>query len=92
MDYLDSNPYIVDPKFRFRTDSMLHKVNWRNIERINLGAMKTATFDDINTVFKQNLMDIAFCDLKEEQNCVWISNEGMEAMKVMQLGMQYLLF
>jgi hypothetical protein len=37
-------------------------------------------------------MDIAFCDLKEEQNCVWISNEGMEAMKVMQLGMQYLLF
>ena len=52
MDYLDSNPYIVDPKFRFRTDSMLHKVNWRNIERINLGAMKTATFDDINTVFK----------------------------------------
>jgi hypothetical protein len=54
--------------------------------------MKTATFDDINTVFKQNIMDIAFCDLKEEQNCVWISNEGMEAMKVMQLGMQYLLF
>ena len=92
MDYLDSNPYIVDPKFRFRTDSMLHKVNWSNIERINLGAMKTATFDDINTVFKQNIMDIAFCDLKEEQNCVWISNEGMEAMKVMQLGMQYLLF
>ena len=71
---------------------MLHKVNWRNIERINLGAMKTATFDDINTVLKQNIMDIAFCDLKEEQNCVWISNEGMEAMKVMQLGMQYLLF
>lgn len=39
----------------------------------------------------QNIQDIAYCDLKDEKNYVWISNEGMEAMKVMQLGMQYLL-
>ena len=52
VDYLDESPYIVDPKFRFRTDSMIHNVNWRNIERINLAALKTATFDDINTVFR----------------------------------------
>jgi len=31
VDFFDNNPYIVDPSFRFRTDSMLHKVNWRNI-------------------------------------------------------------
>jgi len=52
IDFIDNNPYIVDPKFRFRTDSVLHKVNWRNIERINLGALKTATFDDINTILR----------------------------------------
>ena len=52
IDFIDNNPYIVDPNFRFRTDSVLHKVNWRNIERINLGALKTATFDDINTILR----------------------------------------
>lgn len=52
VDFIDNDPYIVDPSFRFKTDSVLHKVNWRNIERINLKALKTATFDDINTIFK----------------------------------------
>jgi hypothetical protein len=35
---------------------------------------------------------MAFSDLREERNCAWISNEGRDAMKVMQLGMQYLMF
>ena len=34
--------------------------------------------------------DIACTDMKEEESYVWMSKEGMEAMKVMQFGMQYL--
>ena len=30
-----------------------------------------------------NIDDIAFCDLKDEKNVVWISEEGCEAMRVM---------
>jgi hypothetical protein len=56
VDYLDNNPYIVDPKFRFRFDPIRHKINWRNIERINLNALRSGvsstTFDEINTIFK----------------------------------------
>ena len=35
--------------------------------------------------------DIAYCDLKDEGNVVWISKEGLEAMRVMQMSLQYLL-
>jgi len=28
-------------------------------------------------------MDIAFCDLKEEEDCVWMTHEGREAMRVL---------
>lgn len=89
--FLGNDPYLVDPSFKFRNDP-LHKVNWRNISRINLASLRHASFEDVNEVFRQNVDDIAYCDLKEEQRCVWISNEGKEAMRVMQLGMQYLMF
>ena len=39
-----------------------------------------------------NIEDIAYCDLKDERNCAWISNEGRDAMIVMQASMQYLMF
>lgn len=42
-------------------------------------------------LLRQNLQDIALCDLKEEQRCVWISQEGLSAMRVLQMGMQYLM-
>ena len=29
--------------------------------------------------------------MKEEQRCVWISHEGLSAMRVLQMGMQYLM-
>ena len=35
--------------------------------------------------------DIAYSDLKDEKNIVWISDEGLEAMRVMQMSLQYLL-
>lgn len=87
---MDNNPYIVDPSFSFRTDPF-HKVNWRNISSINLKTLKTASFSEINALLRQNLADIALCDLKEEQRCVWITQEGMSAMRVLQMGMQYLM-
>ena len=82
IDYLDNNPYIVDPSFRFRVDPF-HKVNWRNINSLNLKTLKTASFSEINSLLRQNLQDIALCDLKEEQRCVWISHEGINAMRVL---------
>ena len=39
----------------------------------------------------QNLEDLAYADLKDEKNYVWISEEGMEGMRIMQMGMQYML-
>lgn len=33
--YIDNTPFIADPTFKFRVDP-LHKVNWRNIQRLNL--------------------------------------------------------
>lgn len=69
----------------------LHKINWRNLQRINLNTLKQATFDDVNTLMRQNLEDLAYADMSEEQRAVWISHEGMAAMRVMQMGMQYLM-
>ena len=92
VDFIDNNPYIADPNFRFSAHDPLHKINWRNISRINLKSLKNpSSFDEVNQLFRQNLDDLAFADLKEEQNTVWISHEGMAAMRVMQLGMQYLM-
>ncbi len=34
---------------------------------------------------------MAYADLKDEKHYVWISQEGTEAMRVMQLGLQYML-
>lgn len=39
-----------------------------------------------------NLSSIAHCDLNNERNCSYMSEEGRKAMQVMQCGMQYLLF
>lgn len=88
--FLDHNAYVVDPNFRFKTDP-LHKINWRNIQRLNLEAVGRATPEEVSAVFRQNINDLAFSDMRDEQRCVWISNEGLAAMRVMQLGMQHLL-
>lgn len=63
--FVGNEPYVADPNFRFRVDP-LHKVNWRNISRLNLSSIKNASFDDINQAFKQNVEDIAYCDLNDE--------------------------
>jgi hypothetical protein len=69
----------------------LHKINWRNIKSLNLKSLKTSSFPEINALLRQNLNDLAFSDMREEQRCVWISHEGMHAMRVLQMGMQYLM-
>ena len=91
IDYIDSNPYIVDPDFSFRVDPF-HKINWRNINSLNLKTLKSSSsFHEINALLRQNLNDLAYSDMREEQRCVWISHEGMSAMRVLQMGMQYLM-
>lgn len=92
MAFLGDDPFIVDPDFRFRTDPT-HKINWKSISRLNLSALKhgTPSLLDLQRVFSEHVESVAFCDLREEQRCVWISHEGREAMRVMQLGIQYLL-
>jgi hypothetical protein len=89
--FIGEHPFIVDPDFKFRTDN-IHKINWKSISKLNLSALKHgASFEELNNVFRAHVEDLAYCDLKEEQRCVWISHEGLEAMRVMQLSIQYLL-
>ena len=52
--FFENDPYIADPNFKFRTDS-LHKINWRNINRINLSALRqnpTTSLEEANQVFR----------------------------------------
>eukprot|EP00347_Sterkiella_histriomuscorum_P016804 403351791 len=106
----EDNPYIpMDPNFRFIKSDPLHKVNWRQINKIdfrqlrygncNINLQSAQTYEQQQqqsqgNPLQQMLMqvdDIAFCDLKDEKNIVWISDEGFEAMRVMQMSLQYLL-
>lgn len=84
----DENYIISDKLFKFNFDSE-RRINWRNISRVDLRALSNG--ENFSDIF-HNIEDIAHTDLDAERNTKWISNEGKDAMLVMQAGMQYLMF
>jgi len=86
---MDDKDYIIsDSVFKFGFDHN-RKINWRNVTKADMRALLSG--EDLSDILL-NIEDIAYTDLREERNCAWISNEGRDAMNLMQFGMQYLMF
>ena len=90
--YDDENYILADSLFEFKWDSK-QSINWRNISCLQFDpATGLLNKEDATRDILQNLDQIATVDLQKERNTRWISEEGRNAMTVMQLGMQYFKF
>jgi hypothetical protein len=90
--YDDEHYILADSLFEFNWDSK-QSINWRNISCLQFDAATGMLCqDDATRDILLNLDQIATADLRKERNTRWISEEGRNAMTVMQLGMQYFTF
>lgn len=81
----DHNPYVADSNFHFKWDPM-HRINWKNISKVNFATLKLGI--DVEKVFSlETVEDLAYTNLKHEEDYVFFTHEGRAALQVMQLGL-----
>lgn len=92
---MDGEYLVVDKPFKFEYDHN-SKINWRSISTLNIEQLQTFgnLFDEQGGLsdILMNAKDISTFNLNKDRNCRYISQEGKQAMKLMQFGMQYFCF
>ena len=84
-EVLPPSDYIITDSF-FKFQQKKISLNWRDISSIiydRESGLPTNCGEDPTRDILQNLESVAMCDLSQERNTRWISEEGRRAMQIL---------